>query len=69
MKTLGSRAEVVHGNALHTSGGLVASDLKYSKDGSIVSKKKSELAKKQYKKNGLHPASAAKMAELRKMKR
>jgi glutamyl/glutaminyl-tRNA synthetase len=59
----------MHGNAKHTSGGLTASDLKYSKTGEIVSKRKSEQAKKQYKNNGLHPASAAQMAQLRSMKR
>ena len=38
-KTIGSRAEVFHGNAHHTSGGLVKKDLKYdSKDGRIKSK-------------------------------
>jgi len=41
MKTVGSRASVMHGNALHTSGGLKKSDLKRNKSGSIVSKKKS----------------------------
>lgn len=47
MKTEGSRAEVMHGTAKKTSGGLVKSDLKYNKWGSIVSKKKSEQAKDQ----------------------
>jgi hypothetical protein len=45
MKKVGSRAEVVHGNAEHTSGGLRKDDLMYNKNGSIVSKKKSEMAK------------------------
>lgn len=46
MKTEGSRAEVMHGTAKRTSGGLTKSDLKYNKWGSIVSKRKSEQAKK-----------------------
>lgn len=47
MKTEGSRAEVMHGTAKRTSGGLTKGDLKYNKWGSIVSKKKSEQAKKE----------------------
>jgi len=47
MKTVGSRAEVMHGTAKKTSGGLMKRDLAYNKWGSIVSKKKAELAKKQ----------------------
>lgn len=46
IKAVGSRAEVMHGNAKHTSGGLTKKDLKYNKSGSIVSKKKSEKMKK-----------------------
>jgi hypothetical protein len=46
IKTEGSRAEVMHGTAKKTSGGLMKKDLKYNKWGSIVSKKKSEQAKK-----------------------
>lgn len=47
MKTEGSRAEVMHGTAKRTSGGLTKAHLKYNKWGEIVSKKKSEQAKKQ----------------------
>lgn len=47
MKTFGSRAEVMHGTAKKTSGGLVKGDLKYNKWGSIVSRRKSVLANKQ----------------------
>jgi hypothetical protein len=47
MKTEGSRAEVMHGTAKRTSGGLKKSDLKYNKWGSIVSRKKSSLARSQ----------------------
>ena len=46
MKTVGSRAEVFHGNAKHTSGGLQKKDLIKNKNGRIVSKKKHTLEKK-----------------------
>jgi len=46
MKPEGSRAEVMHDKAKHTSGGLTKKDLKYNKQGRIVSKKKSISAKK-----------------------
>lgn len=46
MKAIGSRAEVMHGTAHHTSGGLTKKDLKYNKHGKIVSRKKSELGKR-----------------------
>jgi len=45
-KTIGSRAEVMHGTAKKTSGGLTKPQLKYNKQGKIVSKKASALAKK-----------------------
>lgn len=44
---VGSRAQVMHGTAHHTSGGLTKGDLKYNKHGRIVSKKKSAKAKKE----------------------
>jgi hypothetical protein len=47
MKNVGSRAEVFHGNAKHTSGGLTKSQLVKNKNGRIVSKKKSISAKKE----------------------
>jgi DVNP family len=43
--TVGSRAQVYHGNATHTAGGLTKKDLK-KKDGEIVSKAKSKDEKK-----------------------
>ena len=43
---IGSRAQVMHGNAIKTTGGLMKKDLKYNKQGKIVSKKASALAKK-----------------------
>lgn len=46
MKAVGSRAEVMHGTAKHTSGGLTKKDLKYNSSGKIVSRKKSELGKR-----------------------
>ena len=45
MKTVGSRAQVMHGTCIKTSGGLKIDDLMYNKSGSIVSKTKSQLAK------------------------
>jgi hypothetical protein len=45
-KAIGSRAQVMHNTAHHTSGGLTRRDLKYNKWGRIVSKKRSTLAKK-----------------------
>ena len=47
MKTFGSRAEVFHGNAKKTTGGLTKSDLLQNKHGEIVSRKKSVTAKKE----------------------
>jgi hypothetical protein len=46
MKSNGSRAEVFHGNALHTTGGLTKKDLLKNKHGEIVSRKKHFQAKK-----------------------
>ncbi len=46
-KTVGSRAEVWHGTAKHTSGGLTKSHLMKTKAGRIVSKKKHFSAKKE----------------------
>lgn len=47
VKAIGSRAQVMHGTAHHTSGGLTKSDLKMNKWGRIVSRKKSAKAKKE----------------------
>ena len=44
---VGSRAQVLHGNADHTSGGLKKKDLIMNKHGRIVSKAKSITAKKE----------------------
>lgn len=47
IKNIGSRAEVYHGNARQTSGGLAKKDLIKNKAGRIVSKKKYLTAKKE----------------------
>ena len=47
VRALGSRAEVWHGNAKHTSGGLEKKHLMMNKRGRIVSRKKHATAKKQ----------------------
>lgn len=44
---IGSRAQVMHGTAHHTVGGLTKAALKYNKAGRIVSRKKSMKAKKE----------------------
>jgi hypothetical protein len=46
MRAIGTRAEVMHGTAHHTSGGLTRKHLKYNKHGRIVSRKASERGKK-----------------------
>ena len=43
---VGSRAQVMHGTAKMTGGGLTKRQLKYNKNGKIVSKKASKTAKK-----------------------
>jgi hypothetical protein len=47
VQAIGSRAQVMHGTAHHTSGGLTKKDLKMNKWGRIVSRKKSAKAKKE----------------------
>lgn len=46
MKANGSKAEVWHGSAKHTSGGLTKKDLMKTKKGRIVSKKKHAAGKR-----------------------
>ena len=53
---IGSRAEVFHGNAKHTSGGLEKKDLKKNKHGRIVSIKASKTAKRKKTINRLRKA-------------
>ena len=55
IKRIGSRAEVFHGNALQTSGGLTKDKLSKNKEGRIISIKASQSAIKCYRskeKNG-----------------
>ncbi len=55
MMTVGSKSQVWHGTAKHTSGGLKKSDLMKTKKGRIVSKRKHAAglkALKQLKKSG-----------------
>jgi endonuclease/exonuclease/phosphatase family metal-dependent hydrolase len=47
MQRIGSRAQVMHGTAKQTGGGLKKKDLKYNKQDKIVSKKMSTVAKKE----------------------
>jgi hypothetical protein len=44
--TVGTKAQVYHGTAKHTSGGLTKKDLMKTKRGRIVSRKKHSLGKK-----------------------
>ena len=46
MKTVGSKAEVFHSTAKHTSGGLKKKDLMKTKHGRIVSRRKHSLGLK-----------------------
>ena len=46
MQTVGSRAQVMHGTAMKTSGGLTKKNLRKNKHGRIVSVKASKSAKK-----------------------
>lgn len=46
-QTIGTRAQVWHGTALKTSGGLTKSNLMMNKHGRIVSRKKHNTAKKE----------------------
>ena len=42
LRVRGSRAQVMHGTAEKTTGGLTKNDLEYNKNGRIVSKKRSK---------------------------
>lgn len=69
VKTKGSKAEVWHGTALHTSGGLVKDDLMKNKGGRIVSRKKHAQGVEAFKRNGMKPKTAEELAEMRPKKR
>jgi hypothetical protein len=45
-RKIGSRAQVMHGTAEKTKGGLTKKSLKYNKAGRIVSRKKSATMKR-----------------------
>jgi hypothetical protein len=47
VRTTGSRAQVMNGTARRTSGNLTKKDLKYNKNGRIVSRKQSARAKRE----------------------
>ncbi len=67
-KTIGTRAEVWHGTAKKTSGGLTKDHLLKNKSGRIVSKAKHNTAKKEMrlKKHGFGPKSRKEMIKLSK---
>ena len=73
--TIGSRAQVFHGNANHTSGYLYKEDLKIDKgSGQIVSKEASERAKERWpdlvaKYPQLRPKTKKEMAKLRALRK
>jgi hypothetical protein len=69
IQTVGLKAKVYHGTALHTTGGLEASDLMKNKRGRIVSVKKHEQGLRAYARNGLTPRDGEGMAKLRAMRR
>jgi hypothetical protein len=48
MVTVGSKAQVFHGTAKHTKGGLTRKDLIQNKRGKIVSRKQAAAGKKAY---------------------
>lgn len=48
MLTVGSKAQVFHGSAKHTKGGLTRKDLIKNKRGKIVSRKQAAAGKKAY---------------------
>jgi len=52
-KVRGSRRQVLSGKVKKTQGGLTADKLTRNKNGKIVSKKASQRAKRNFKKNGL----------------
>jgi hypothetical protein len=54
LKAVGTKAQVWHGSAKHTSGGLTRKDLMKTKKGRIVSRKKHAAGKKALKR--LHKA-------------
>lgn len=64
-RRIGSKAQVYHGTAERTSGGLHKDDLMKNKNGRIVSKKKHELGIIAFKRNQLKPKTKEELAEMR----
>lgn len=65
MSRIGSKAQVWHGNAKQTSGGLTKEDLMKNKSGRIVSKKKHALGKIAFQRNNLKPKTKAELDAIR----
>ena len=68
-RKFGTRSEVWEGTAKQTRGKLQKDDLVLSKSGRIVSKRKSELAKKSYAAFGFKPRATEPEPEKKKKKR
>lgn len=68
-KATGSRAEVWHGSAMHTAGGLTRADLMMNSRGAIVSRKASARAHAGFAKSGLKPGTKERMTQLRAMRK
>lgn len=71
MVTVGSKAQVFHGTAKHTSGGLEKKDLVQNKHGRIVSRRKQAAGRKALKhlKNAGYTAKKGKFVLFRKSMR
>lgn len=65
-KRVGSRAEVWHGTARQTSGGLRKADLMKNKSGRLVSRKKHAQGREAFSKNKLKPLTKEQLAQLKK---
>jgi hypothetical protein len=66
--TVGSKAQVFHGTAKHTAGGLTQSDLVMNKHGRIVSRKQQAAGKKALK-HLVNAGYKAKKGEFKLMKK
>lgn len=66
VKAKGTKAEVWHGTAKHTPGGLTKDDLVKNKNGKIVSKKKQAAGRRAFAKNNLKPKSKDELDKLKK---
>ena len=68
-RKFGTRSEVWEGTAKQTRGKLQKGDLVMSRSGRIVSKRKSELAKKSYAAYGFKPRAAKQKKKPRRRKK